>query len=467
MDLFFKKPYFSSLQSLPALAVILMAAIFVMPSCIEDGVTTSPAHQPAFSTDTLRMGDLFTGADNPTFSFRVYNRNNKILNISSIRLKSGASTFRLNVDGLSGTRFSNIEIRPNDSIYVFVSSTLPVNGDYRPLTVEDCIEFITNGVTSEVVVTATGSDVERHRGTVITADTYWSADRPRQIFDSLVVASGATLTLEAGARLYFHDGASMRVRGSLIAEGTPQTHIRLSGDRTGNVVTDISFELMSRQWTGMYFAPTSRGNSLKYTEVCNTWTGVTVDSAGVTDSPVLTLANCRLRNADGHALTVRHSRVDAFACEFAEAGAGPVNLTGGDYRFIGCTFSNYYLFSAIGGPLLQLDKPASARIINCIFYGSGADILPGDLSGTAVTVERCLLRSAGADDENFRNCLWDSDPLFYTVRSEYLFDYRIRPESPAVGAALPGYESLSGAADWYGAPRTSASLGAYEPFEKQ
>ncbi|MCM1477993.1 MAG: DUF3127 domain-containing protein [Bacteroides sp.] len=456
-------------------ALLLLVASVLLPACIEDGITTSTAHQPEFSTDTLKMGAMFTDVANRTFSFRVYNRHDKVLNISSIRMKADNSVFRLNVDGTAGTSFNNIEIRPNDSIFVFVAVTLPPNGNFKPLTVTDVVEFVTNGQQRQVVVQAEGTDVERLNALTISSDTRWSADRPRQVFDSLVVAPGATLTIEAGSKIYFHDGATLTVHGSLICQGAPGNPVEFTGDRTGNVVTDISFDLMSRQWEGIRFTSSARNSAMDYTEVRNTWNGVTVDSTGTTAEPVLTLRNSRLRNAAGNVLNVSHATVHAFATEFAEAGYGAVSLTGGSYRFIGCTFSNCYLFSAIMGPLLRLshvnadtDTGSSAphlqaELINCILYGSSADIAPGDLTGTAVTLNRCLLRSDGTDDDNFINCIWNQDPLFHTVRADYIFDYRPYPDSPAVGQALPGYESLSGQTDFYGAPRTTNALGAYEP----
>lgn len=471
-----------SLSSFFRAALLLtgLAILCVSQSCIEDDITTSPADQPEFSTDTLKMGAMFTDVDNPTFSFRVYNRHDKVINISSIRFRSENSVFRMNVDGLAGKSFNNIEIRPNDSIYVFVAATLPPNGNFKPTLTSDVIEFTTNGVIREVVVTAEGTDVERLYAHTISADTRWEADRPRQIFDSLIVAPGATLTIDPGTRLYFHDGAYMNVHGTLITQGEPGRPVELTGDRTGNVVTDISFDLMSRQWEGLYFSSTARNCRMEYTEVRNTWTGLTVDSTGTTSDPVLTLANCRLRNAAYNALNASHTTIHAYATEFAEAGYGAVSLTGGDYRFIGCTFSNYYLFSAIMGPLLRLSHvtpPDSdeatdagapllrAEIVNCILYGSGSEMQPGDLTGTQVTVTRCLLRSNGENDDHFIDCFWDQDPMFLTVRNDYIFDYRIQPESPAVGQALPGFEPLCGDRDFYGAPRTSCSLGAYEPFQ--
>ena len=104
----------------------------VLPSCIEDGFSTSPSDQPTFSTDTLDLGVIFTDEPSPTSRFVVYNRNSKSLSVSRIALSgANAGLFRLNVDGISGETFSDVEIRGKDSIFVFVEATLPENGDRK------------------------------------------------------------------------------------------------------------------------------------------------------------------------------------------------------------------------------------------------------------------------------------------------------------------------------------------------
>lgn len=440
-----------------------------LQSCIEDGFSSSAADQPAFSVDTLQMGVIFTDEPSTTRRFTVYNRADKGISISRISLSGqNASLFRLNVDGFSGREFSNVEIRANDSIFVFVEATLPHNDRTVPVEVTASLNFLTNGVEQSVIVAAQGRDVTRLRAEIITADTRMTAERPYQIFDSLVVAPGATLTIEPGAELLFHDGAYMAVRGTLKAVGEPGKEITFAGDRTGNVVTDISFDIMSRQWTGLFFTDTSVGSELSYSCVRNTWQGVTVDSA-----PLLMISS-RLRNSGSRVLEAYHAAVQAFGCEFAEAADGAVLLQGGSHIFNHCTFSNYYLFAAISGPILQFahlnadsdDESGlpylQADITNSIVYGLGTDLSHGKLDGTAVTLRRCLLKSRGTDDDNFLNCLWDTDPLFYTVREDYVFDYRLRPESPAIGAADPSLTLPQAATDAYGLPRGPApDLGAY------
>lgn len=461
--------------------IILILTALSLPACIEDGITTSPAHQPEFSTDTLHIGTIFTDQATPTYSFRVYNRHDKILSISSIAFADDPDgIFRLNVDGLSGSSFSDIEIRPNDSIYVFVAVTLPHNGTYLPIDIERTLRFITNGVTSQVIISAQGQDVDRLRAKTITHDTLFTADRPRQIFDSLVVSPGTTLTIEAGSRLYFHDNARLIVHGTLIADGTPEAPVDLCGDRQGNVITGVSFDLMSRQWQGVTFTSTSTDSRLTCTTIRNTVHGLILDSIPDSDTPrpALTLINCRLRNAHSHVLQSRHASIHAVGTEFAEAGAGPVALHGGSHIFNHCTFSNYYLFSAITGALIQLSHLTpdnadtsglpltQATIANSILYGSSADMAPGNLDGTQIYLRRCLIRSDGTDDEHFTDILWNQDPLFYTVRADYLFDYRLQPLSPAIEAAFPALNTLPlPATDIYGTPRPPVpALGAHEPI---
>ncbi len=463
-------------KHLPLHILLPLIALFALAttSCIEDGFTTDASDQPAFSTDTLNLGIVFTEAGTPTHSFMVYNRADKNLRISSITLRGGSEVFRLNVDGISARQFSDVEIRPNDSIYVLVEATLPANGTNTPVLVEDHLDFLTNGVTNTVVLRAEGQDINRLKGEVITADTRFTADRPYQIYDSLIVAPDATLTIDPGVTLYFHDKAHMRVDGRLICNGTPEAFIAFRGDRTDNVVGKINYEIMSGQWCGVTFAPSSHDNYMTHTSVRNSSYGVQVDSVASASSPALTLHNCILRNSAGSVLTVYHSNVTAIGCEFAEAATGVVWLHGGSQIFNHCTFSNYYLFAVPSTPIINLShlNPDSddlsglpyltAEITNSIIYGLGSELSHGDLTSTAVTLRSCLLKSAGADDDNFISCLWDSDPLFYTVREDYIFDYRLHDDSPAIAAADPTLTLPAASLDIYGLPRgATPDLGAY------
>lgn len=462
------------------LKYIFLAAItaITLQACIEDGVSSSSADQPTFSVDTLKLGTVFTEQGSTTHRFLVYNRHDKIININAIELRDKEQgVFRLNVDGQSAKEFHNVEIRPNDSIYVFVEATLPPNGKIGTLTIDNILDFTTLGVTKSVVITADGLDVTRLKAETIDTDTRLTADHPYQVFDSLVVAEGATLTIDPGAYIYFHDKSELIVRGSLIVNGTPENPVNMTGDRTGNVAASIPFELMSGQWGGIYFAPSSNANNLTNASIRNMSYGVVVDSVvtSTPETPALYLLNCQIHNSAGYILQAAHSAVTAIGTELSDAANGVVYVRGGNLTLNHCTIANYYLFSALGGPALQLDHlnddtddnsglpMLQADITNTIIYGNGTDISHGDLTGTSVTLRRCLLKSAGSDDDNFINCLWDTDPMYYTVREDYLFDYRLKPESPAIGAADLSLTLPDAATDAYGVRRlTPPSLGAYE-----
>lgn len=449
----------------------------MLSSCIEDGYTASPNDQPAFSTDTLRMGELFTLDGSPTRRFTVYNRHDKILNISSISLRDDAEGyFRLNVDGFSGKSFNDIEIRPNDSIFVFVEATLAENGRDDLIEIDRHLDFITNGVTSTVVLNAQGQDVVRYEGITITENTVWDARKPYLIGDTVRVAPGVTLTIASGSRLRMKEKSAIKVEGTLRVNGTVDAQVEITGHRNGNVASSIPYELMSGQWGGIYFTPASRDNYMTYASIRNSSDGLTLRAAQNGGAPDITLVNCQVRNTTNYVIDAYNANIKAVGCELADASQGILHLVGGNHIFNHCTIANYYLFSVLGGPAVQLahlnaddaDEESEgfpyikADFTNSIIYGNGTDISHGDLTGTDVRLRRCILKSTGSDDDNFIDCLWDTDPLYYTVRNEYYFDYRVQPESPAIGAADSSLDIYGFNADRYGeAVHNPADLGAY------
>lgn len=210
---------------------------------------------------------------------------------------------------------------------------------------------------------------------------------------------------------------------------------------------------------GAHLRPGSRGSRLSHTEIRNTVAGVTADSLSQ-----VAMLNCRLRNSAGYVMRSIQSEIELTGCELAEAADGVLYLRGGKAQVSNCTFANYYLFVVPRGAAIQLDHfnadtdnksgmpLLEASIVNSIIYGLGSDLSDGDLTGSAVTLRRCLLKSNGSDDDNFIDCLWEADPLYNTVRNDYYFDYRLQEGSPAIGAALPELIPADGALDIYGTP---------------
>lgn len=144
------------------------------------------------------MDTVLTGIPTSTRQLKVYNPHKKALLISSIILAdAGKSGFRINVDGIRGDQFSDIEIAGEDSLYIFVEATLPQQDNADIRLIKDSILFQLNGIRQEVKLRAYAQDAFTFRGKVIEKDTLIASQRPILIYDSISVAPDAHLTLAA------------------------------------------------------------------------------------------------------------------------------------------------------------------------------------------------------------------------------------------------------------------------------
>lgn len=449
-----------------------IVAVLVATGCINDDYATSSADVLEFSTDTLSFDTVVTKQGTPTKQFVVYNHSSKQVKISSIKvLGNDKGRFFINVDGVKGEEFHDVDIRGGDSIYVFVECKVDEALSDELVKVVDKIEFVTNGVTQHVVLQAWGQDVIILRGDTIYDDMRLSAEHPYVVYDTLVVAQGATLTVDPGVQLLFHNHAALRVYGRLDAVGTPEKPIIMRGDRLDNVVGEISFDIMSGQWGGVIFSYGSYDNEMAYVVMKGSEIGMHCSSTDPAQR-TLHLFNCILQNSSSSVLTTLNARVDAEGTEFSNAADGVVHFIGGNIHMVNCTFANYYLFSAISEPIVNVWKehvteqvlPLTCYLDNCIIYGLAGDINAGVLDDYDVYLRNCLLKSAGEDDDHFINCVWSADPKFYTVREDYIFDYRLHNESDAIGRGDRSLCPDAARYDFYGNDRFAnqgIDLGAY------
>lgn len=463
-----------TMRHLLILTVAAIIGLTVAVSCISDEFTTSPSDTLSFSTDTVAFDTVFTGLGTPTARLVVHNRAKKSVNVSSIAFATDDGTFSMNVDGVSGRRFSDVEIRGGDSIFVFIECYIPESQTAEPYLVADKLQFVTNGVTQNVEVEAYGQNVTRLRGFTAETDMTLTAERPYVVFDSLKVAPGVVLDIEPGARLLFHDKASLIVEGTLSAVGEPGKMIQMRGDRLDDVLPDVGYDIMAGQWEGVVLRPGSFDNRMEYVDMRSTRSGLVADSCETTDRSKLLILNSWLHNSQGSVLTSTNARIDAYGCCFSEAAEAVVSLKGGKHEFIQCTVANNYLFSTIRQPLVSLyhllpahaeESPIplmEASFNNCIVYGLAADLNEGDLTGSSVFFRNVLMKSEGTDDDNFISCIWNADPLFYTERDKYYFNYRVKPDSPAIGAGDSSFVTSLCETDMDGLRRQSPpTVGAY------
>ncbi len=426
-----------TLISLTALLLSLMAT-----ACIDDSVTTSGSAQPEFSADTISLGQMWAGETSPTAMMRIYNRQSQGIILSRVAVgRCSGGDLRLNLDGVGGEEFTNVEIRANDSLFLLAEAT-PAPGFTAT------VEITANGVTHTIPVSGTAiAPVELTDMTIASDYTIPSGSQVR-VGGTLTIASGATLTIGEGSTLYFRDGASIRAEGSIVAIGTPDAQITLRGDRLSNVVPSIPFDVMSGQWEGIAFGSSSTGSELSHVSVVNTCSGISLASGAE-----LTLTDCRVSNSRTTLIAADGALLTATGCEFSNAGASLLSLTGGTSSLLRCTLSNHYLFSFPSGASIALQGAASLAVTESIIHGDGAPLSAPAPMPAEVTFTRCLMGAKGSDDANFIDCIWEADPLFMLDLDNYVMDFRLSPDSPARGKAS------SARADRFGVSGTS--LGAY------
>ena len=465
---------YSRIYLLIVAAIVAMSMAFT--SCIEDGFTTSSSDVLTFSQDTVAFDTVITLQGTATKQMVVYNRSPKQINISSIKVAGLADKghFHLNVDGIRGDEFQNVEIRGNDSIYIFIEAYLDEMKQDAPTLLEDRLEFVTNGVSQSILLSAWGQDVIRISGDTIARNTRFTAAKPYLIYDTMYVAPNATLTLDAGTTLLFHDKAALRCAGRMRANGNAEAPVTFRGDRLDHVVGSINFDIMSGQWGGVIFTPPTTGNVLKHVIMRGSSIGMHCSNLyGDTTQCALKLINCVLTNSASTCLATAACYVEAIGTEFSDAAEEVAYFAGGKVKATNCTFTNNYLFKLPSLPIVNVFNvefsdgsigKIKAYFDNCILHGLSSEINEGDLSNFDVFMRYCLFKSSGSDDAHFINCTWEGDPKFLTVRDEYIFDYRLGNESDAIGKGNPALCPEEARYDRYGNDRLasgSIDVGAY------
>ena len=453
--------------------ILLICLSGLFSACIDDGFTTSPNDVLAFSSDTVNLDTIFTNEGTSTRTLKVYNRSDKSLRIASIALgKGGSSGFIVNVDGLSGTSFTDTEIRGNDSLFVFVIANVPETGQNGVVELRDSLVFVTNGVTQHVKLLACTQDAKRMRGVTINSDTLLTAEKPFIVYDSLVVAPTARLTIEPGAMLHFHNGATLEVYGQLVAEGTPDARVTLRGDRLDRMFDNLPYDTLAGQWGGIRFHEGSFDNRITHAMVRGMTWGIKCDSTDLSRT-TLTIHNSIIHNSTANLVEIACNRVRITNSELSDAGYSVLAVERGIVDVTHCTIVNYYFYDMIKGAIVHtpacedlIERNVYFTLNNCLIAGNASPLAEGDFTGSNVYLNSCMIAGVeGSDDANFIHTQWGGEPMFWLIeRENYLYDYRLgSPESAAIGWGATAYASDSTACDMYGASRLERiDVGAYQ-----
>ena len=292
----------------------------------------------SFSVDTVVFDTVFTTIGSTTQNFKIYNNENKPLRINEIELMGGSSSpFRINVDGLIGTNFNDLEIEQRDSLYVFVEVTLDINNQILPLVVEDSIRFRTNGVDQYVNLAVWGQDAYFHYNDL--NEGIWPNDKPHVIYGYAAVDSAKTLTIPAGTNIHLHKQSLLYVyKSTLNIDGVLGNEVVFQGDRL-----EANYDDVSGQYYGIYFHE-ARPSTINYAIIKNGTAGIHLFSRNTNfNDYTLTLKNSIIQNNASYGLFVYSgAKVKAENSVIAKNGVHSIiMLEGGALNVNHCNLLGY------------------------------------------------------------------------------------------------------------------------------
>ena len=451
--------------------------LLCLSGCIKDPeFYTGSDVELTFSVDTLRFDTVFTTQGSATRLIKIFNPKDQAIRISSIEFASGNSPFfRMNVDGLSGEAFQDVEILAKDSIYLFAEVTIDPDqpSSVSPFVIEDAIAFVTNGNTQQVILQAWGQNAiyipnnSNSKGLAYLScdnmEVVWNDPRPYVIFGVLLIDS-CTLRFPPGARIHLHGGVVESgngfytdgliytlSHGKLAVEGTVDKPVVFRTDRL-----EPEFASLPGQWGGIRLGPGSRGNVFLNARIYNSISGIYVDSTAQ-----VSVTNTEIAWTSGSGLVSYAGDINADNVLIHNSGRNGIQIAlGGQQRFRYCTVANYgnTAEALSASNIFCLDPLCSEAYVlplqmtfeNCILTGNNQDEITL-IDGTGGTpgafdysFSHSLVRIKDLLDENqwpefltdCTNCLTYTfgDPLFRDLNMD---DFHLDTLSVVEGRALP------------------------------
>lgn len=434
---------------------ILLIVIIALSSCQKDGYADSSSDKVDFTTDTVFFDTVFTTIGSSTRRFKIKNPHKETIKISSLKVAGGTnSPFTLNVDGVAGISFTDVEIRAEDSVWVFAEVKVDPTTGNLPFIVKDSIEFTTNGNLQDVKLIAFGQNAIYHRppagksSFVLDCAEEWTSDTPHVVYGIAVIDSLCVLTIKAGTKVHFHNNGALLAYygGSLKIKGTASQPVVLQGDRL-----EPWYEETPGQWLGVYLFPLSFDNNIQWAIIKNSRIGIQCDTINPTQSsnPTLTLKNTIIKNCSSIGLSGRGTDIVAYNTIVANCGeyCGSFAL-GGKYNFYHCTFGSYNTSNS-DKPAVILNnwyKDANKNIVtrdlteanfyNSIIYGNkNNEILLSQEAGGDFNFlfEDCLIKvdedETKSNLSEFVNCTVNENPKFESISEN---NYHLTDQSAAL-----------------------------------
>lgn len=426
-----------------------MIALLAIACEESDKFSSDPNLKLAYSKEELNFDTVFTTVASPVEKLKIYNRNNNSITFSSIKLvnpeKSG---FRINVDGLAGTDFQDIDLLRKDSIYIMVdiiANKLVGN----QTNAEDAIELSWNGNTEYIKLKTFVQDVDIWENKTIDSNTTLTADKGYYIKGKVTVAENTTLTIEEGTNLFFDQKGSLHIEGRIIAEGTQKKRITFRGHRFDLIERDIPYDNASGQWMGIIVGANSFENIFTNVNIRNSQIGIDFTLSNPTRKKA-TLTNTIVHNTSQYGLKAINCNIDAVNSQFSNSTGGLLMLTGGSYSFLHCTIANYYRWHprttsdlVLTDRIEQTSYPlAKCQFTNSIIVGTFYDELDIFLTqeNNKISFLNCLIQSSKPlSDPWFKNTIWNIDSAFIfkdlNTENQFFYSFELTEESSARNAA--------------------------------
>ncbi len=456
---------------------VIFFCLLISFSCKKSPVYTK--ENLTFSSDTIIFDTVFTTVGSATKRLKFYNDNALPIIVDEIELMGGEnSPFNINVDGVSGTFHSNLELAGRDSLYLFAEVTLSVNDQNLPLVVEDSIRFKANGKDQYVKLVVWGQDAYFHTNEIVSGN--WANDKPHVIYgiaavgfpetESSAEIKDLTLTIPAGTKVYCHKRSFLYVyKSTLLVQGTYENEVEFRHDRLESFYDDNA-----GQWGGIILSQANHAD-IDYAIIRNAEIGLRVDTTASFNT--LNLTNTVIQNSLFYNLfTAAGPFINVENCVFGDAGLISTYLfAGGEASFKHCNFVNYWSGSR-SGPALALKNwwefedliyvrnVTNTTFENCVAYGNAMTEFVVDTIAEAPAIfdasfTNCLFkREEPYDYPNFIGMIWNDNPLFMDTGMK---DFHIGTDSPLNDAGI----ATSGIVlDIEGNARniTSPDIGAYE-----
>ena len=490
---------------------LICVALISVSSCRKDFSTIPNFGSLEFSKDTIFLDTIFSNIGSGTYNLKVYNRGNKSITIPEIALEKGASSnYRLNVDGIAGKAFNDIDILAQDSIFVFIETTINASNVANPLytdrilfdtgsnqqdvdlvTLVQDANFIYPGkdpITMKIDSLTIDGQATNIKGRFLTdTELTITNSKPTVIYGYAAVPSNRTLTIEAGARIYFHNNSGLIIddKATFKVNGTLTEKVVFQGDRLEN-----NFSQIPGQWGTIWMRAGSKDNEIYHAQIKNGIIGILIDSLGSASTPTLKLQNSEIYNHSNFGILARETNIEAHNVVIGSAGEASLAATiGGTYNFTHSTFANFWnngirQLPAVlvnnfftyedenGQETIETRDLVAANFTNCIFDGNNnIEFVLDKADGGGVfnyNISNCMIQfndtNNSFNDNNeldftnslYQNIILNGNSHFKDSQNE---DFIIGQDSDAINKAKVTLFST----DILGIDRTiSPDIGAYQ-----